>query len=291
MKLLEGKYALITGGGRGIGRAVALEFAKNGANIAVAALEKDELKRTVKDIEKFNVKGLSIPADLSNLAGVKSVVEAYFNNFNRIDILVNNAGMSYYCPMLEVSLEKAVKLFNLNLIAYYAMVKLILPKMIEGGGGNIIMTASVHGNMFFNPNQVAYSATKAGITAMCKCLDAELKPYKIQVNVILPGAIKTKLSEDSAKRGQITPKPIPPEDISPIYLFLASYLSRRRYKGRIVNQMMLYELLTELKSVISNNSFNIKELTRNMEEKLRKGMYELLRKNQELIDFILKYQK
>ena len=291
MKLLEGKYALITGGGRGIGRAVALEFAKNGANIVVTALEKDELEQTVKDIKKFNVKTLSIPADLTNIAGAKSVVETYFNHFNRIDILINNAGMSYYCPMIEVSLDKVVKLFNLNLIAYYAMIKLILPKMIENGGGNIIMTASVHGNMFFNPNQVAYSAAKAGVTAMSKCLDAELSPYKIQVNVILPGAIQTRLSEDSAKRGQITPKLIPPEDISPIYLFLASDLSSLRYKGKIINQMILFELLTKLKTAISNNSFDIKELTKNMKDKLRKGMYGLLRKNQELIDFILKYQE
>lgn len=291
MKLLEGKYALITGGGRGIGRAVALEFAKSGADVAVTALEKDELEQTVKDIKKFNVKALLIPADLSNIAGAKSVVETYFNRFNRIDILVNNAGMSYYCPMIEVSLEKVVKLFNLNLIAYYAMIKLILPKMIENGGGNIIMTASVHGNMFFNPNQVAYSAAKAGVTAMSKCLDAELSPHNIQVNVILPGAIQTRLSEDSAKRGQITPKLIPPEDISPIYLFLASDLSSRGYKGKIINQMILFELLTKLKTAINNNSFDIKELTKSMKDKLRKGMYGLLRKNQELIDFILKYQE
>ncbi len=291
MKLLEGKYALITGGGRGIGRAVALEFAKNGANVVVTALEKDELEQTVKNIEKFNVKALSIPADLSNIAGAKSVVERYFNHFNKIDILINNAGMSYYCPMIEVSLDKVVKLFNLNLIAYYAMIKLILPKMIENGGGNIIMTASVHGNMFFNPNQVAYSAAKAGVTAMSKCLDAELSPHNIQVNVILPGAIQTRLSEDSAKRGQITPKLIPPEDISPIYLFLASHLSSRRYKGKIINQMILFELLTKLKTAISNNSFDIKELTKSMKDKLRKDMYGLLRRNQELIDFILKYQE
>ncbi len=291
MKLLEGKYALITGGGRGIGRAVALEFAKHGADVAVTALEKDELEQTVKNIKKFNVKALLIPADLSNIAGAKSVVEIYFNHFNRIDILVNNAGMSYYCPMIEVSLDKVVKLFNLNLIAYYAMIKLILPKMIENGGGNIIMTASVHGNIFFNPNQVAYSAAKAGVTAMSKCLDEELSPYNIRVNVILPGAIKTRLSEDSAKRGQITPKLIPPEDISPIYLFLASDLSSRQYKGKIINQMILFELLTKLKTAISNNSFDIKELTKSMKDKLRKGMYGLLRKNQELIDFILKYQE
>jgi NAD(P)-dependent dehydrogenase (short-subunit alcohol dehydrogenase family) len=289
MKLLEGKNALITGGGRGIGRAVALEFAKNGANIAVTALEEDELAQTVKDIEKFNVKGLSIPADLSNIAGIKSVVETYFHYFDRIDILINNAGMSYYCPMIDVSLDKAVKLFNLNLIAYYAMIKLILPKMIETGGGNIIMTASVHGNMFFNPNQVAYSATKAGVTAMSKCLDVELKPYNIQVNVILPGAIQTKLFEDSARRGQITPKPVSPEVISPIYLFLASNLSSNRYKGKIVNQYLLFELLAILKDEINKNSFEIRELTKKLKDKLKKNMYSLLRENQELVEFILKY--
>jgi hypothetical protein len=171
------------------------------------------------------------------------------------------------------------------------MIKLILPKLIENGGGKIIMTASVHGNMFFNPNQVAYSAAKAGVTAMGKCLDAELSPYHIQVNVVLPGAIKTKLSEDSAKRGQITPEFILPEAISPIYLFLASELSDQKYRGKIINQMILFELLPKLKNAISSKSFDIKELTKDMKEKLRKNMYGLLRKNQDLIDFLLKYQK
>ncbi|MFW9902674.1 MAG: SDR family NAD(P)-dependent oxidoreductase, partial [Candidatus Thorarchaeota archaeon] len=164
--LLDGKCALITGGGRGIGRAVALEYAKNGANIAITALEAEELNNTLDEIEKFNVKGISIPADLTNINDIIKVADEFFRNFHSCDILVNNAGMSYYCPMLDASLEKAVKLFKLNLIAYYAMVKLMLPKMVEQKRGNIIMTASVHGNMFFNPNQVAYSSTKAGVSAM-----------------------------------------------------------------------------------------------------------------------------
>ncbi|MHA2367159.1 MAG: SDR family NAD(P)-dependent oxidoreductase [Candidatus Hodarchaeales archaeon] len=227
MKFLEGKNALVTGGGRGIGRAVALEFAKSGANVAITALEAKELATTVEEIEKFNVKALSIPADLTNIKEVERVANEFFRNFEICDILVNNAGMSYYCSMLDVSLEKAVKLFNLNLIAYYAMTKLIIPKMVEKQRGNIIMTASVHGNMFFNANQVAYSSTKAGITAMSKCLQNELSPFNIQINVVLPGAINTKLYEDSVERGQKAPDPISPESIAPIYLFLASDLSFR----------------------------------------------------------------
>lgn len=288
-ELLKGRYALITGGGRGIGRAIALEFAKNGANVAITALENDELEETVREIEKFNVKGLSIPVDLTNVDGVSHVVNEFFKSFERCDILVNNAGMSYYCSMLDVSLEKAVNLFKLNLIAYYAMVKLILPKMTEQKSGNIIMTASVHGNMFFNPNQVAYSSTKAGVTAMGKCLHNELKPFNIQVNVVLPGAIHTKLFEESAKRGQITPEPISPEKIAPIYLFLASELSKKRYEGKIINQLLLFDLLPKIKEEINNSEFDIKELTKSMKSKLRRGEHKLLRKNQELIDFLIRY--
>ena len=287
--LLDGKYALITGGGRGIGKAVALEYAKNGANIAITALEENQLLGVLDDIKKYDVEGIAIPADLTSIEEIKLVAREYFKNFERCDILVNNAGMSYYCPMLEVSLEKAVKLFNLNLISYYAMIKLMLPKMVEQQNGNIIMTASVHGNMFFNPNQVAYSSTKAGVSAMSKCLHNELNQYNIQVNVILPSAIQTKLYEDSAERGQIAPEPISPEAIAPIYLFLASDLSVRHYKGKIINQMLLYELLPKIKSKVKNTNFTIKEITKSMKNALRKGEYSLLRKNQELIDFLIKY--
>ncbi len=287
--LLDGKYALITVGGRGIGKAVALEYARNGANVAITALEENELLEVVSDIKKFGVEGISIPADLTNIGEVKSVVEVYFKNFERCDILVNNAGMSYYCSMLDVSLEKALKLFNLNLIAYYAMVKLTLPKMLDQKSGNIIMTASVHGNMFFNPNQVAYSSTKAGVSAMGKCLHNELNPFNIQVNVILPGAIHTKLYEDSAERGQIAPDPISPEAIAPMYLFLASDLSFRRYQGKIINQMLLFDLLPKIKKEVNQTNFNIKKITKIMKSRLKKGEYGLLRKNQELIDFLIRY--
>ena len=287
--LLDGKSALITGGGRGIGKAVALEYARNGANIAITALEKNELLGVLDDIKKYDVEAIAIPADLTNIEEIKSVVKDYFKNFERCDILVKNAGMSYYCPMLEVSLEKAVKLFNLNLIAYYAMIKLILPKMVEQQNGNIIMTASVHGNMFFNPNQVAYSSAKAGVSAMAKCLHNELNPYNIQVNVILPGAIQTKLYEDSAERGQKAPEAISPELIAPIYLFLASDLSARNYKGKIINQMLLYDFLPKIRNKVNTLDFNIKEIIKSMKSELRKGEYSLLRKNQELIDFLIKY--
>ena len=107
MKLIEGKNALITGGGRGIGKAVALEFAKNGANVAVAARTKSELEKTVGEIENHGVLGLAIPTDLSTLEGVEECAKEYFDKFKKIDILVNNAGMTDYSTVINTPIERA----------------------------------------------------------------------------------------------------------------------------------------------------------------------------------------
>ena len=291
MKLLEGKYALVTGGGRGIGRAVALEFAKNGAHVAITALEKNELDQTHKEIESYGVKCFSIPTDLTILENVKECAKKYLKNFNRCDILVNNAGMTHYSTMIDFPLEKAQKLFNLNFMASYIMTKQILPNMVEHGGGKIIMTSSVQGNVYFSGHKVAYSASKAAVTAMAKCLQAEVGHNNIQVIVILPGAIQTKLIEDMKDLGQTSLKADPPEAISPIYLFLASNLAGRRYNGKVLNQQLLFELLPELQKEIAEVDYDIKELLKLMKGKLSTQINDLFRKNLELVDFLLKYKK
>ncbi len=291
MKLLEGKYALVTGGGRGIGRAVALEFAKNGAHVAITALEKNELDQTHKEIENYGVKCISFPTDLTVLENVKEFAKKYFKNFNRCDILVNNAGMTHYSTMIDFPIEKAQKLFNLNFMASYVMTKQILPKMIEHGGGKIIMTSSVQGNIYFSGYKVAYSASKAALTAMAKCLQAEVGHNNIQVSVILPGAIQTKLIEDMEELGQTSFKADPPETISPIYLFLASNLAGRRYNGKVINQQLLFELLPELQKQIGEADYAIKKLLKLMKGKLSTQINDLFRKNLELVDFLLKYKK
>jgi 3-oxoacyl-[acyl-carrier protein] reductase len=290
VKLLENKNAIITGGGRGIGKAIAMDFAKNGANVAAIALEKNELDQSVEEIETYGVKGFSIPADLSNLNEITASMDKYFEEFERCDILVNNAGFSHYSTVVEYPLEKAKKLFDVNLFAYYAMTKLVLPSMIENGEGKIIMTASVHGNMFFQPKKVAYSTTKAAVTALGKCLHNELKPHNIQVNVVLPGAIDTKLVQDNVALGQINPDPDPPETISPLYLFLASNLSTRRYPGKIINQHFIAELLKKFKAKISGDNFYINEIMEAVKPELTKDMNSFMRKNLELIEFMLKYK-
>ncbi len=290
MNILEGKKALVTGGGRGIGKATALEFAKNGADVAISSRTESELNQTIKEIENFGVKTIAIPIDLSTIEGVKKCVNKYFETFERCDILVCNAGMTHFDTVVEYPLEKAVKLFNVNFISYYAMIKLILPQMIEQGGGNIILTSSPQGTVYFSSHKVAYSASKAAVMAMGKCLQNEVGRQNVRVNVILPGAINTQMMEDLIKWGQNFPEKIPPEVIAPLYLFFASDSSKRKYKGKVINQLMLNEIICYIQEEIETYDRGIKELVNLMKDKLNKKHYTMLRKNQELFDFMLNYK-
>lgn len=290
MKLLEGKKALVTGGGRGIGKATALEFAKNGADVAVASRTESELNQTIKEIESYGVKGIAISVDLSTIEGVKDCVNKYFETFERCDILVNNAGMTHFATVVEYPLEKAVKLFNVNYISYYAMIKLILPGMIEQGGGNIILTSSPQGTVYFSSHKVAYSASKAAVMALGKCLQNEVGRQNVRVNVVLPGAIQTQMMEDLIEWGQQFPEKVPPEEIAPLYLFFASESSKRKYKGKVINQLMLNGIMSYIRAEFGSKEYEIKEIVNLMKDTLNKEQYTMLRKNQELFDFMLKYK-
>jgi len=245
MKLLEGKYALITGGGRGIGRAVALEFAKNGANVAIAALEKDELEQTAKDIKKFNVKALSIPVDLSDIAGVKSVVEAYFNHFNRIDILVNNAAEYLADTFLPASafkedaalwedgptsatigVESHDRHFEVNTRAAAILMSAFARKIIarKTQWGRII---NISADCAWGcPKEISYRASKYALESYSRSAAAELGPYGITVNVVSPGPVQSGYISPEMEEALITDIPLRrvgrPEDIANTVVFLAS---------------------------------------------------------------------
>lgn len=289
-KLIEGKFALVTGGGRGIGKAVAIEFAKNGANVAVASRTKNELEQTVGDIEKQGVKGLAIPADLSKIEGVNECVASYFKIFTKCDILVPNAGMTHHSNIIDMPLEEALQLFNLNFISYYALIKQILPNMLEQGGGKIIMTSSLHGNNVFMANKVAYSTSKAAVSAMGRCLDKDYGSLNIDVNVVLPGAVETRMLWEARKMGDMYPESHGPEVMAPIYLFLASNIIKRPYKGRLISHYALFEVLDKLRKLFEVEELDIEELLKSSKEKLTKETYTFFRKNKELVEFMLKYK-
>jgi NAD(P)-dependent dehydrogenase (short-subunit alcohol dehydrogenase family) len=198
--------------------------------------------------------------------------------------------MAHYSTVIDYPLETAEKLFNLNVISYYALVQLILPKMIKQGGGNIIFTSSPQGTIYFSSHKVAYSASKAAVMAMGLCLQSEVGRYNIRVNIVLPGAIDTKMMKDLIKAGQHFPEKISPEVLAPLYLFLASELSERKYKGAVVNQLMLNEIIGYIRKATGTTLYEIKELLSLMKEKLNKEYFTFLRKNQELVEFMLNYK-
>ncbi|MHA1912947.1 MAG: SDR family NAD(P)-dependent oxidoreductase [Promethearchaeota archaeon] len=292
MKLVEGKSALVTGAGRGIGKEVALDLAINGANVAVAARTKTELDRVVEKIEAKGVKGLAIPVDLSNLEGVSQCAKKYFEAFPTIDVLINNAGMTHVSNVVDTPLDYALKLFNLNMMSYYALIKLVLPKMIEQKSGSIVMTSSVMGTVYFAPMKVAYASTKAAVAAMGKCLSAELKPYNINVNVVAPAGVETKMAEDLRGWGQRMDITISPDFISPAYLYLASDLALKKYNGRVLEiHIICDEILPMLSAEIGEKEFESKELKGLAGIKLNKRQLKVFKKNSELIEFMLKYKR
>jgi len=289
-KLLKNKNALITGGGRGIGRAVAIEFAKNGANVAIAARTKVELEATLKALEPYNGKNIAIPCDLALLEGTIKCSQQYFEHFETCDILVNNAGMTQYASVIDYPLDKVQYMFNLNIMSYYAMVKHVLSKMILQKSGKIIMTSSVQGNIYFTSNKVAYATSKAAVSAMGRALHFELKSQGISVGTILPGAIETQMMQNLREMGQRSGDTVSPEEIAPIYLYLASDLPSRKYYGEPINQHYLFEILNEIKNNLVQESTEINILINSLKEKLKKVQYEIFRKNKELIEFLLSYQ-
>lgn len=291
LKLLEGKRALVTGAGRGIGKEVALDLARNGAAVAVAARTSVELDKTVEEIENLGVKGLALPVDLSTLEGVSRCADTYFDNFATLDILINNAGMTHVSSVIDNPIEMVQKLFNLNIMSYYALIREVLPKMIQQKSGSIVMTSSVIGNVYFPPKKVAYSTSKAAVSAMGQCLSIELRPFNINVNVVTPAGVETKMAEDLRKWGQQMPTTVPPEYISPAYLFLASDLAIKKYRGRVLELHIIVDLLPILQEEVGGRDLELKELTKLAEEKLKKNKYKIYRKNSELIDFMLKYKR
>lgn len=292
MALFENKNVLVTGGGRGIGKEVALDFASRGANVAVSARTEKELIQTVTEIENYGVEGFAIPSDLSTIEGIHRCAKTFLDHFGRCDVLVCNAGMTQVASIVEMDIERAKKLFDLNIMGYYGLIKFIVPNMIDNKAGSIIMTSSVQGNVFYPPKKAAYSASKAAVTAMGKCLNTEFKPHGISVNVILPGGIETSMADRLRKWGQQMPVTDPPEAISPIYLFLATEEAKKnRYGGEIIDQMKIFEFLPQIKEHVGEGDFNIKTVAKEMKGAMKKTNAKMFRKNKELIDFLLRFKR
>jgi NAD(P)-dependent dehydrogenase (short-subunit alcohol dehydrogenase family) len=192
---LDGKVALITGGGRGIGKFIAAGLAEAGANLVITSRKMKNLEATAEELEReFGVTVLPVSSDVAKEEDVDNMLQAATDTFPRVDILVNNAGATWGAPTLEFPIEKWDQLFNVNVRGVWMLTQKVAAIMKRQGGGNIINISSI---MAFRGSEemlhpaVPYNSTKAAINALTMNLAVKFAPYNIRVNAIAPGYFRT----------------------------------------------------------------------------------------------------
>jgi 3-oxoacyl-[acyl-carrier protein] reductase len=190
-KRLDGKVALITGAGQGIGEAIARLFAAEGAHVVLSARSADKLARVADEIAQAGGIAHAIPADIATAAGIESLVSSTLTHFQRIDILVHNAGIFPYHPLEDMDDDSWQSVINVNLTGGFRLLKACLPGMKANGGGRILFTSSVQGNHTAVPGCAHYAASKAGLNGLIRAAAFELAKYKITVNGVEPGLVLT----------------------------------------------------------------------------------------------------
>ena len=232
MKLLEGKTALITGAARGIGKAIALKFASEGANIVFTDLVIDENGQALeKELSSFGIKAKGYASNAADFDKTHATVSEIIDEFGRIDILVNNAGITRDGLMLRMNEQQWDSVIQVNLKSAFNFIHALTPVMMKQKSGSIINMSSVVG-VSGNAGQANYSASKAGLIGLTKSVAKELGSRGIRVNAIAPGFIITEMTAALPEKvREEWEKQIPlrrggtPEDVANVSLFLASELS------------------------------------------------------------------
>lgn len=225
---MNGKVALVTGASRGIGRAVAMELAKNGVNLIINYSGSEEAaKEVLKDVTQLGIQAYIYKANVGNYKECAAMVEFAIEKFSKIDILVNNAGITKDMLLMRMSEEQFDDVININLKGTFNCMQLISKYMIKAKSGRIINMASVSGRLG-NAGQVNYAASKAGVEGMTKAAAREMAARGITVNAIAPGFVKTDMTDvlsDKVKENIIESIPMKtfgiPEDIAKTVVFLA----------------------------------------------------------------------
>ncbi len=227
--MLNDKNAIITGGSRGIGRAIALEFAKNGASIAlIYGGNDDAANETVAEIKALGVEAAAYKCDVSSFEDTKKTVEEILGAFSHIDILVNNAGITKDGLLLSMDEKSFDSVLDINLKGSFNMIRHLYSHLMRQRKGRIINISSVSGLMG-NPGQANYSSAKAGLVGLTKTVAKELAGRSVTCNAIAPGFIETDMTEqlsDKVKTSATEAIPLKrigrPEEVAQLALFLAS---------------------------------------------------------------------
>ncbi len=232
MKLLENKTALITGASRGIGRGIAIEFAKQGANVAFTYNASAEAAKALeKELEAFGIKAIGYQSNAADFDAAQELAKSVLETFGTIDILVNNAGITKDNLLMRISEDDFDKVIEVNLKSVFNLTKAVIRPMMKQRAGSIINMSSVVG-LKGNAGQANYAASKAGILGFTKSIALELGSRNIRCNAIAPGFIETEMTAkldpktvDEWRKGVPLKRGGTPKDIADACVFLASDMS------------------------------------------------------------------
>jgi 7-alpha-hydroxysteroid dehydrogenase len=186
---LDGQVALVTGASRGIGAAIALEFARAGAQLALAARGEDGLRRIASQVHELGGRALVIPADLTDVSSAPEVIDAAFGEYGRLDVLVNNAGGAAPMPFLETTAEQLEAAFRFNVSAAFELIKQATPHLLSSPCGSIVNISSRMDSLS-ERGLITYGTVKAALSHMTRLLAAELAP-NVRVNAVAPAVVAT----------------------------------------------------------------------------------------------------
>ncbi len=219
---LEGETVIVTGAGRGIGRALAVTFARAGARVVLAARTEEQLRETAAEVQAAGGDAFAVPTDVRDAASVEALVARAVGETGRLDVVVNNAGVFVWKPFEKLAEDEWDRVLGTNLKAAYLLVHAALPALKAAPSGRILNVASIHGTVG-DANVVAHCAAKFGLIGLTKALAAELRPAGITVNAVCPGSTENRTRH---------PNPVPherplaekldPYDVAEAALYLVS---------------------------------------------------------------------
>lgn len=227
---LKGRVAIVTGGGRGIGKTISAVLAETGAKVVVADVDEASALQTAKELNGPSGNVIGSLVDVGQEESVSNLIQLAFKTFGQIDILVNNAGIMYRTRLMDISVDEWEKTLNINLTGAFLCTKAVLPIMQESGFGRIVNISSSAGRSVSTLGGAHYTASKAGLLGLTRAAAKEAAPLGITVNAICPGLIETKMALETTTQMELQQFldsfPIPrlgsPEEIAHLVVFLCS---------------------------------------------------------------------